>query len=63
MVKEKDKTSTAESSTQPTIIESFTKCQPFSFDHPRAKACTKKVGEMIALDSEPFNVVHHTGFT
>ena len=66
LTKEKDgnnKTSSAGSSSQPTIIDALMKSQPFSFDHPRAKEITKKVGEMIALDSEPFNVVNHTGFS
>ena len=37
------------------------KSQPFSFDHPRAKEISKRIGEMIALDNEPFTIVGHTG--
>jgi len=51
------------SSNQPTITGTFMKSQLFSFDHPRVKEIAKKVGEIIALDSEPFNIVHHNGFT
>jgi len=50
------------SSDQPTIIESFTKAQPLAFDNPSAKEITRQIGEMIALDNEPFAVVGHTGF-
>jgi len=63
LAKEKDKTNSTGTSNQPTIIDSLMKSQPFPFEHPRAKEITKKVGEMIALDSEPFSIVHHTGFT
>ena len=65
--KERGKTSSSlsicGSSDQPTIIESFTKTQPLAFDNPRAKAITRRIGEMIVLDSEPFTVVSHTGFS
>jgi len=63
LAKEKDKTSSTGTSSQPTIIDLLMKSQPFPFEQPRAKEITKKVGEMIAVDSEPFSVVHHTGFT
>ena len=44
-------------------MESFTKSQPLAFDNPRAKEITRRIGEMIALDNEPFTVVGHTGFS
>ena len=49
-------------SNQPTLLESFVKSQPFVFDHPRAKEITKRIGEMMALDNEPFTMVNHIGF-
>ena len=65
--KERGKTSNSlsicGSSDQLTIIESFTKTQPLAFDNPRAKEITRRIGEMIVLDSEPFTVVSHTGFS
>jgi len=61
--KEKVTSGSVGSSNQPTVIGTLMKSQPFLFDHPRAKEITKKVSEMIATDSEPFNIVLHTGFT
>ena len=49
-------------SNQPTLVESFVRSQPLAFDHPRAKEISKRIGEMIALDNEPFTAVDHTGF-
>ena len=45
-----------------TLVESFVRSQPLAFDHPRAKEISKRIGEMIALDNEPFTAVDHTGF-
>ena len=64
--KERGKSSSSSisgSSDQPITIESFTKSQPLVFDNPRAKEITRRIGEMIALDNEPFTVVDHTGFS
>ena len=36
------------------------KMQPFSLDHPRTKAITKQLGEIIALDSVPFFALYIT---
>ena len=49
-------------SNQPTLINAFARSQPLAFDHPRAKETNKSIGEMIALDNEPFTVVNHIGF-
>ena len=49
-------------SNQPTLLELFVRSQPLAFDHPRAKEITKRIGEMIALDNEPFTIVDHIGF-
>ena len=49
-------------SNQPTLLECFVKSQPIVFDHPRAKEITKRIGEMMALDNEPFTMVNHIGF-
>jgi len=63
IAKEKDKTSSTGTSSQPTIIDLLMKSQLFLFERHREKEITKKVGEMIAIDGEPFSIVHHTGFT
>jgi len=57
--KEKYNVSSTGSSTQPIIIHSSMKSQPFLFEHSRAKEITKKVGETIALDSKPYNTIYH----
>ena len=48
---------------QMTMAESIEKAQPYAFDHPRAQEIHKHIGEMIAVDSEPFILVDHIGFT
>ena len=35
---------------------------PYSANHPRAKAITYRVAEMIATDLQPFSVVSDVGF-
>ena len=37
--------------------------QKMAFDHPRARHITKLVGEMIAVNNQPFSVVSDVGFT
>ena len=49
-------------SNQPTLMDAFVRSQPLAFDHPRAKEISKRIGEMIAIDNEPFTVVNHIGF-
>ena len=44
---------------QMTMAESIEKAQPYAFDHPRAQEIHKHIGEMIAVDSEPFTLVDH----
>ena len=44
------------------LNEAFARLQPLPFDHPRAKEISKRIGEMIVLDNEPFTVVNHIGF-
>ena len=48
---------------QMTTAESIQKAQTYAFDHPRAREIYKHIGEMIAVDSEPFTLVDHIGFT
>ena len=48
---------------QLSIGESFEKSQPYPFDHPRPQEITKRIGEMIAVDNEPFTLVDHAGFS
>ena len=57
--KESGKTSSV-GSTQLTLFESLFKMQPFSFGHPRTKAITKQLGEIIALDSALFFALYIT---
>ena len=44
------------------LNEAFATSQPLAIDHPRAKEFSKRIGEMIVLDNEPFTVVNHIGF-
>ena len=50
-------------SRQLSIGELFEKSQPYPFDHPRSREITKRIGEMIAVDNEPFTLVDHAGFS
>ena len=38
------------------------KQKPYSIDHPRAKAISFRIAEMIAVDLQPFSVVEDPGF-
>ena len=63
LAKEKEHNSLGSSgSNQPTLNEAFARLQPLAIDHPRAKEFSKRIGEMIVLDNEPFTVVNHIGF-
>ena len=47
---------------QQTLIETFEKHKKWQINDPRAKAIHYRIGEMMALDNQPFNIVEHTGF-
>jgi hypothetical protein len=49
-------------SKQPTLVQVIEAKKPYDFDHPRSRQIHKTIGEMIAVDSEPFNNVKRTGF-
>ena len=49
-------------SNQPTIEKVLEAKKPYEFDHPSARRIHKAVGEMIALDNEPFSNVKRDGF-
>ena len=34
----------------------------YHIDHPRAKAITNRVAEMMAIDLQPFSIVSDVGF-
>ena len=38
------------------------KVTPFGLNHPMARKITRTVGEMIALDNQPFSIVDDLGF-
>jgi hypothetical protein len=48
---------------QMTLAESIDKVKPYALDRPRAREIHKRIGEMIAVDNEPFTLVNHVGFT
>ena len=43
--------------------EVFAKRETWSQDHPKAKILTTLLGEMMALDLQPYSVVHDLGFS
>ena len=47
---------------QLTMIEAETKVNVWDINNPHAMRIHKLVGEMIAMDNQPFLVVHDTGF-
>ena len=47
---------------QPTIKEAFLKIKKWDINDPRAIEVHNKIGEMIALDCQPFQVVENIGF-
>ena len=44
------------------LIEAETKVKTWDINDPRAMRIYQLVGEMIAIDNQPFSVVHDTGF-
>ena len=48
---------------QPSLVEVLQKGKPYSFEHPRALKITRYIGEMVAVDAEPFKIVEHTSFS
>ncbi len=61
-VKEREAAKAKGGAKQMTLAESIDKVQPYAFDHPRAREIHKRIGEMIAVDNEPFTLVNHVGF-
>ena len=47
---------------QVTIEEYLERCQPFPSDHRTARKITILIGEMIALDCQPFSIIEDQGF-
>ena len=48
---------------QLTLIEIKEQKEPWHYDHPEHIKVTKRIAEMIAIDSQPFSIVEDTGFT
>uniref|UniRef100_H3AWZ0 BED-type domain-containing protein n=1 Tax=Latimeria chalumnae TaxID=7897 RepID=H3AWZ0_LATCH len=47
---------------QPAITDAFAATCPWPQDHPQAKAVTRRLMEMIAIDMQPFSIVEDEGF-
>uniref|UniRef100_H3AUI6 BED-type domain-containing protein n=1 Tax=Latimeria chalumnae TaxID=7897 RepID=H3AUI6_LATCH len=47
---------------QPAITDVFAATCPWPQDHPQAKAVTRQIMEMIAIDMQPFSIVEDEGF-
>jgi len=47
---------------QPTIAQVLERGKQYAFDHPRAQQIHRLIGEVIAVDNEPFSIVHRVGF-
>nr|XP_014348837.1 PREDICTED: zinc finger BED domain-containing protein 4-like [Latimeria chalumnae] len=47
---------------QPAITDAFAATCPWPQDHPQAKAVTRRLMEMIAIDMHPFSIVEDEGF-
>ena len=45
-----------------TLDDYVQKVTPFRLNHPTARKITRTVGEMIALDNQPFSIVDDLGF-
>ena len=45
-----------------TLNDYVQKMTPFGLNHPTARKITRTVGEMIALDNQPFSIVDDLGF-
>ena len=45
-----------------TLDDYVQKVTPFGLNHPTARKITRTVGEMIALDNQPFSIVDDLGF-
>jgi BED zinc finger len=51
-----------ETSVQPTLQQCASMKEVWPIDHPRAQAISAAIGEMMALDCQPFSVVEDEGF-
>ena len=47
---------------QLTLVELKEQKKPWNYDHPEHTKVTKRIAEMIAIDSQPFSIVEDTGF-
>ena len=47
----------------PTIAQVLESGKPYAFDHPRARQIHRLIREMIAVDNDPFSIVHCVGFS
>ena len=47
---------------QLTLVELKEQKEPWHYDHPEHIKVTKRIAEMIAIDSQPFSIVEDTGF-
>ena len=47
---------------QPTILQAIDSTKQWPIEHSKSKEIHRKIGEMIALDSQPFSIVNDSGF-
>ena len=48
-------------STTPSILQAFDNKRPWDFDDERSRRIHRLIGEMIARDDQPFNIVNNEG--
>ena len=60
--KKQSQTKANGSKKQLTIAQVLESGKPYMFDHPRARQIHCLLREMIAVDNEPFSIVHRVGF-
>ena len=54
--------STSTTSRQPTLSQCLERNVKYEISHPKAVAISKRIGEMIAVDLQPFSIVEDSGF-
>jgi len=55
-------TQEASASSQPSLVDVFERSKPYASNHPRAVEITHRIGEMVAVDNEPFYLVEQGTF-
>ena len=55
-------TQEASASSQPSLVDVLDRSKPYASNHPRAVEITRRIGEMVAVDNEPFYLIEDTGF-